>query len=306
MLNFRSLGRTVFFVGAILWGAGCTTVSTRNVAGAGDWKGPLPVAFISDFSTVDDAVASCKGVMLGIEPRLSIVDITHQVRPYAIGDAARFLGNTAPHFPRGTVFVAVVDPGVGGVRRAIAARSKRGHYYVLPDNGLLTFVEDQDGIEEARLIEARDWLHQGASSSTFHGRDIFSPVAARLARGDDWTKLGPVVTGLVRLDSKRASISEKGLEAQAIALDGQYGNVITNASFELFDKLGYKLGDSIPVVIGKRAVRITLARWFSEVPEGKNLLYQDSTGRVALAVNMGNFAEKYRVKPPVVVRIPKK
>ncbi len=110
------------------------------------------IVFMSDFGTVDDSVALCKGVMLQITPDAEIIDLTHQVTPYSIEDAARFLAGTTPYYPAGTVFVSVIDPTVGSSRKAIIAKSKKGHYFVLPDNGLITLVQDQEGIEEAREI----------------------------------------------------------------------------------------------------------------------------------------------------------
>src|ERR1700690_646362 len=165
-------------------------------------KYPPTVVFMTDFGTVDDSVNICKGVMYSIAPDLRIVDLTHQVTPFSILDGARFLYGSTSYYPAGTVFVVVIDPGVGSVRKAIIAKSKRGQYFVLPDNGLITLGQDRDGIEAAREITDRDWMIGAALSSTFHGRDIFSPVGAHLARGDDWTQAGPGldVRKLVRLD----------------------------------------------------------------------------------------------------------
>ena len=153
---------------------------------------------------VDDSVALCKGVMYGIEPNLRIVDLSHQVTPYSILDGARFLAGASLYYPAGTVFVTVIDPGVGSTRKAIVVKTKRGQYFVLPDNGLITLVEQQDGIEEAREITNSKWMIGSALSSTFHGRDIFSPVGAHLAKGEDWNAVGPVlnIEDLVRLDLK--------------------------------------------------------------------------------------------------------
>ena len=131
---------------------------------------------MTDFGVVDDSVALCKGVMYSIAPELRIVDLTHQVTPFSILDGARFLYGATPYFPAGTVFVVVIDPGVGSTRKAVVVKSKRGQYFVLPDNGLMTLVEDRDGIAAVREITNRDWMIGAALSSTFHGRDIFSPV----------------------------------------------------------------------------------------------------------------------------------
>ena len=120
-------------------------------------KAPPTVVFMTDFGVVDDSVALCKGVMYSIAPELRIVDLTHQVTPFSILDGARFLYGATPYFPAGTVFVVVIDPGVGSARKAGVVKSKRGQYFVLPDNGLRTLVEDRDGIEAVRGITHRDW-----------------------------------------------------------------------------------------------------------------------------------------------------
>src|SRR5216110_2584106 len=168
---------------------------------ASDQSSRATIVFMTDFGTADDSVAICKGVMYSIAPEARIVDLTHQVTPFSILDGARFLYGATPYYPAGTVFVVVIDPGVGSTRKAIVAHSKRGQYFVLPDNGLLTLVDQRDGIDAAREITNPDWMIGSKLSSTFHGRDIFSPAGAHVARGDDWSKVGPevVVKDLVRL-----------------------------------------------------------------------------------------------------------
>src|SRR5260221_1358701 len=180
----------------------------KNGAPGTAQKYPSTIVFMTDFGLIDDSVALCRGVMYSIMPEVRIVDLTHQVTPFSIVDGARFLYGATPYYPAGTVFVVVIDPGVGSTRKAIVARSKRGQYFVLPDNGLLTLVEQRDGIEAVREITNAEWMIGSKLSSTFHGRDIFSPVGAHLARGDDWSKVGPAmaVKDLVRLDLKVATI----------------------------------------------------------------------------------------------------
>ncbi len=267
---------------------------------------PPTVVFMTDFGIVDDSVALCKGVMYGIAPNLRIVDLTHLVNAFSIRDGARFLFGATPYFPAGTVFVVVVDPGVGSSRKAVVVKSKRGQFFVLPDNGLMTMVEDRDGIEAIREITNPNWMVGAKISSTFHGRDIFSPVGAHLARGDDWTQVGPRVKDLVRLDLKPAILDEKGLTGEVIALDGPYGNVITNISAEDFQKLGYKHGDKIKVIIARREVEIPFVRTFSDVPLKQPLLFIDSRGRASFALNQSSFAAAYNIDPPQPVFIPRK
>jgi len=265
------------------------------------------IVFMTDFGTVDDSVAICRGVMYSIAPDVRIVDLTHQVTPFSILDGARFLYGATPYYPAGTVFVVVVDPGVGSTRKAVVVKSKHGQYFVVPDNGLMTLVQDRDGLEGAREITNRDWMIGAALSSTFHGRDIFSPVGAHLARGDDWTGVGPEleVNKLVRLDIAPAKLDERGLSGEVIATDGPFGNLVTNISGDDFLKLGYSRGQRARVTIGKNEMDIPFVRTFSDVPLKKPLLYIDSRGHLGLAVNQGSFAGTYGVKPPVAIFIPR-
>ncbi len=267
---------------------------------------PPTVVFMTDFGIVDDSVALCKGVMYGIAPNLRIVDLTHEVTPFSIRDGARFLFGATPYFPAGTVFVVVVDPTVGSTRKAVVVKSKRGQFFVLPDNGLMTMVEDRDGIESVREITNPAWMVGAKISSTFHGRDIFSPVGAHVARGDDWTQVGPPLNQLVRLDLKPATVDDKGLTGEVIALDGPFGNLVTNISAEDFLKLGYQRGDKLKVTIAGREVEMPFVRTFSDVPLKHPLLYIDSRGRASFALNQSSFAAEYKIDPPQPIFIPRK
>ena len=268
-------------------------------------KYPQTIVFMTDFGVVDDSVALCKGVMYSIMPQVRIVDLTHEVTPFSILDGARFLYGATPYFPAGTVFVVVIDPTVGSTRKAIVAKSKRGQYFVLPDNGLLTLVEQRDGIEGAHEITNPDWMMGTKRSSTFHGRDIFSPAGAHVARGDDWTKVGPemAVASLVRLDLKAARVDDRGASAEVIATDGPFGNLVTNLDAEDFLKLGYQRGQEVMVRIGDKEMKVKFVKTFSDVALGQPLLYIDSRGHIALAVNQESFAAVYGVKPPVELSI---
>ena len=267
---------------------------------------PPTVVFMTDFGVLDDSVALCKGVMYGIAPNLRIVDLTHQVNAFSIRDGARFLFGATPYFPAGTVFVAVVDPGVGSSRKTLVVKSKRDQFFVLPDNGLITMVEDRDGIESAREITNPDWMIGTKISSTFHGRDIFSPVGAHIARGDDWTQVGPVVKEMVRLDLKPSEIGERGLTGEVIALDGPFGNLITNIDGEDFLKLGYQRGDRLKVTIAGHEVELPFVKTFSDVPLKQPLLFIDSRGRTSFALNQASFGGKYDIHPPQPIFIPRK
>jgi S-adenosylmethionine hydrolase len=269
-------------------------------------KYPPTVVFMTDFGVLDDSVALCKGVMYGITPNLRIVDLTHQVTPFSIPDGARFLFGATPYFPAGTVFVVVIDPGVGSARKPAVVKSKRGQFFVLPDNGLMTLVEDRDGVEAAREIINPDWMIGAKVSSTFHGRDIFSPVGARIARGDDWTQVGPELKALVRLNLQPARLDEKGLTGEVIATDGPFGNLVTNISADDFLKLGYQRSERLRVKIAGREIELPFVKTFSDVPLKQPLLFLDSRGHVAFAANQASFAGVYDIHPPQPVFIPHK
>jgi S-adenosylmethionine hydrolase len=266
------------------------------------------IGFITDFDVRDDAIGICKAVMVGIAPDVRIIDITHQVTPFDIAEGARFIAGSAPYFPRDAVIVGVIDPGVGSARKAIIAKSKTGQFFVVPDNGLLTLVQDRDGIEAAREITNPEWMIGSKLSSTFHGRDIFSPAGAHLARGDDWTRAGPEldVSKLVRLDIHYATIDDKGMHAQVLGTDGPFGNLVLNVPADTFAKLGYQLGDTVPITLDGRDYAFPFRKTFGDVPVGKPLFYIDSRGRLSLGINQRNFFETYKVPEHADLFIPKK
>jgi S-adenosyl-L-methionine hydrolase (adenosine-forming) len=303
-MHIQSFRRISIFFAALL-----IIFTLRNSARAADSSDHYPptIVFMTDFGIVDDSVNICKGVMYSIAPEARIVDLTHEVTPFSILDGARFLYGSSAYYPVGTVFVVVIDPGVGSARKAIIAKTKRGQYFVLPDNGLMTLVQDRDGIESAREITNANWMIGAALSSTFHGRDIFSPAGAHLVRGDDWTQVGPEldVNKLVRLDLEVPKLDDRGLKAQVIATDGPFGNLVTNIDADEFMKLGYTWGQQITVTIGTQTLTVPLMHTFSDVPLRKPLIYINSRGRVALALNQGNFAATYGIHPPSNLFIPR-
>lgn len=259
---------------------------------------------MTDFDVKDGAVGICKAVMFSIAPSARIIDITHQVTPFDIAEAGRFLAGSAPYLPHD----AVIDPGVGSARKAIIAKSKVGQYFVLPDNGMITQLADRDGLVGAREITNPAWMIGAKLSPTFHGRDILSPAGAHLARGEDWTEAGPALdlTKLVRLRNNTTTIDASGLHGQVIGTDGPFGNLVTNVPIQTFTKLGYKLGDHVPVTIAGIHYVLPFVKTFSDVPLGEGLLYIDSRGRLSFGIDQGNFAEVRHVAPPVPLEIPAK
>ena len=261
---------------------------------------------MTDFGTANDAVAICKAVMYQIVPNLQVRDITHQVTPFSIEEGARFFYGVTPYYPAGTVFVGVVDPGVGTSRKPVVVKTKKGQYFVVPDNGLVSQVVDRDGFDSAREIINTNWMIGDKVSSTFHGRDVFSPVGAHLAAGGDWTQVGPEVKELVKLTPKQARITDHGIKGEIIGLDDPFGSLISDIPAETFKQLGYALGDKVTVRLNNKPLTVPYAKTFGEVPVGQPLVYVDSRGRIELSVNQGDFSDVYKVKPPAAILIAKK
>jgi S-adenosylmethionine hydrolase len=298
-------------MGRVFIGAALAAAALAAATAVAQQTPPAPtkvIGFMTDFDVKDDAVGICKAVMESVAPGVRIIDITHQSEPYNIAMGARFLAGSAPYFPKNAVFVVVIDPGVGSTRKAIVAKSRVGQFFVLPDNGLLTLIQDRDGIVEAHEITNPAWMIGSGISSTFHGRDIFSPAGAHIARGDDFAQAGPALDGtkLVRLDLRNATIDSAGLHGEVIGTDGPFGNLVLNVPAEIFAQLGYKLGDKVPVTLAGKSYAFPFVKTFSDVAVGKELFYIDSRGRLSLGIDQGNFAETYKVGEGAELTIPKK
>jgi len=304
-LRSRSGTVAILFFAALAF-AGCGGHANHSNDATKQTATRPTIVFMTDFGTANDAVAICKAVMIGIAPDARIMDITHQVTPYQIGEASRILSGVTPYYPAGTVFVVVVDPGVGTSRKAVIVKTKKGQYFVVPDNGLMTPIVDADGLEGAREITNPVWMIGDKISSTFHGRDIFSPAAAHLALGEDWTQAGPAVDVLVRLNAPTATVDAKGITGEVIGLDDPFGSLITNISGDDFKKLGYALDEKVTVKIDNKSHTFPYVKTFMGVAVGEPLLYLDSRDRVGFAVNERDFSKIYKVTPPVPVFIPAK
>ncbi len=286
--------------------------ATTLVSGCRHHKQHAPatkvIGFMTDFDVKDDAVGICKAVMDGVAPGVHIIDITHQSQPFNIAMGARFLAGSAPYFPKDAVFVVVIAPTVGSTRKAIIAKSKVGQRFILPDNGLLTLVQDRDGIAEVHEITNPAWMIGSGISSTFHGRDIFSPAGAHAARGDDFAQEGPSIdpAKLVRIEIHNATVDADGLHANVIGTDGPFGNLVLNVPSETFALLGYKVGDNVTATLAGKPYTMPFVKTFSDVPVGKDLFYIDSRGRLSIGTNQGNFGEHYKIPSNATLTIPHK
>ncbi len=265
---------------------------------------PQPVLVLqSDFGTLDGAVASMKGVAVGVSPDIRIYDLTHQIPPFNIWQAALRLVQTAEYWPSGTVFVSVVDPGVGTDRRSVVLKTKSGHYFVTPDNGTLTFVAPRLGIAAVREIdEAVNRRKDSEKSFTFHGRDVYAFTAARLAAGViSFEQVGRELPAeVVTIAHEQARHDAGVVYGNVQTHDGTYGNIWTNIDRETFGKLELRIGDPVRISVlhdDKVVLDLTLpfVTTFGAVAVGKPLLYMNSLDSVSLAINQGNFAEHYQV-----------
>ena len=255
----------------------------------------------TDFGTKDGAVAAMKGVAFGIAPQLPIFDLSQENTPYDIWEAAYRLKQSAPYWPAGTVFVSVVDPGVGTDRASIVLQTKSGHFFVGPDNGTWTLVAEELGIEAVRRIDEKVNRRAGSEKSyTFHGRDVYAYLGARLASGKiTYEQVGPLLEPkVISLPYEHAAVAGNALKGTIPMIDFHYGNVWTNIPDTLFNELKPAFGEKFLVVIfhdGKETYRgvMPYVRTFGDVPEGAPLLYLNSLLNVAFALNMGSFSEKH-------------
>lgn len=261
------------------------------------------VVFQSDFGVKDGAVSAVKGVMYTVDKSLIVSDLSNEITPFDIWEAAYRLHQTANYWPAGTVFVSVVDPGVGTTRRSIVALANNGQYFVTPDNGTLTLINDDIGIREVRTIdETKNRLKGSSASHTFYGRDVYAYTAARLASGKiTFAEVGPVLNSpIVKLPYQKPVIHQQVLEGTVVILDPQYGNVWTNIDKNLLDKFGVAAGGRYQVDIYHGKTRqysriLGFHNTFGEVRKGADLLYVNSLLNLSLATNQGNFAKQYHI-----------
>jgi S-adenosylmethionine hydrolase len=290
IVRFFKRGRTFIFLSAMFFALSCS-------------QQPPAVVFQTDFGLKDGAVSAMKGVARGVDPTLDLYDLTHEIPPYNIWEAAYRLEQTAEYWPKGTVFVSVVDPGVGTERRSIVMLSASGHYFVTPDNGTLTLVAQRLGISEVRLIdEATNRRASSSGSYTFHGRDVYAYTAARLASGSiRFEEVGPRWdSGVHEIRFARPAVNGDTLIGTIPVLDVQYGNVWTNIGDSLAKRAGVEKGTMLRAMIYMNDSLVyegdhVFANTFGEVNEGEKMAYFNSLMNLALAINLGNLASTYKI-----------
>lgn len=266
----------------------------------------------SDFGIDDGAVNAMYGVAYSVDSSIRIFDVTHNIPVFHIWEASYRLLQTVSYWPEGTVFVSVVDPGVGSERRSVAVRTSSNQYIITPDNGTLTHVVQKNGIAEARhLDEALNRLPNSGESHTFHGRDIYAYTGARLASGViRFDQIGPEVSpdSLIKLPVMEAYIDHDWVAGTIDILDIRFGNLWTNISRRLFSNLDIRYGDAVEVVIthGINEVyrqTIVFGRSFADIPVGEPLVYVNSLDNLGVAINQGSFAETHHIGTGIDWRI---
>ena len=277
-----------------------------NACVAGSTEPSRLLVLMSDFGESERFVASMKGVAVGVDPGLRIHDLTHQIEPFNIWQASYVLAGTIDYWPEGTVFVCVVDPGVGTERRSVVVRTRSGHYVVTPDNGTLTLIAERQGIDELREIDEKANRRPGSEAShTFHGRDVYAFTGARLAAGViDFAGVGPSLDSTVlEFQYQRAkAISDSTVIGNVTHVEKPFGNIVTNIPQRLVDEMGIFPGDQDELLIeiahaGNKvfAKNLPYVPSFGFVEMGEPLLYLDSEQIIGLAINNGDFAEQFSI-----------
>jgi len=276
------------------------------------------IVYQSDFGLKDGAVSEMKGVAMGVSPDLKLFDLTHEIPDYNIWEASYRLYQSVPYWPAGTVIVSVVDPGVGTSRKSVVVKLKTGQFIVTPDNGTLTLVAESLGIAELREIDEKVNRRNGSQNSfTFHGRDVYSYTAARLAAGIiTYEQVGPKLPlKIVSIPYQKPVLTSNVLKGDIPILDVQYGNVWTNIDAGLFNKLSPAFGDILQVTIFHNHKQVYLGNMpycqtFAVVAVGKPLAYMNSLMQLSFALNQGSFAKVNHVSSgnewSVEVRIARK
>ena len=287
----RSLAR-MLWLGVLFWaisGSATASAQERDTLGV--------IVYQSDFGLKDGAVSAMRGVAFAVDPTLRLENLTHEIPAFDIWQGAYRLSTTAPYWPAGTVFVSVVDPGVGTDRKSVVLRTESGHYFVSPDNGTLTLVAEQLGIDGVREIdETKNRLPGSERSYTFHGRDVYSFTAARLASGQiGFADVGPELPQVETIAYQKPEFTGSSVAGTIPILDVQFGNVWTNIDRATFELLGLVKGAEVDITIAKDGEPLfegtmPYVSTFGDVPQGEPLLYFNSVDNVALAINWGNFA----------------
>jgi S-adenosylmethionine hydrolase len=258
------------------------------------------ICLFTDYGWDDPYVAQLKGSIVTIAPRAEIIDLIHSVTPFSVAEGAYLLDQATSEFPTGTIFVAVVDPQVGTERDPILLETAKGKFYVGRDNGLFTNVLNREGYAGAWKLDKPEYFRAGTPSSTFHGRDIFGPVAAHLAEGIDPARMGTPLKSISTTQMRDSSFSGGTISAAVQHID-RFGNIILNLrqSDEVAGKL--KEGNLVKISVGRASFSGPLVKTYDDVAKGRLLLLFGSGGLLEISVNQGSAANKLKVDPGAVI-----
>jgi S-adenosylmethionine hydrolase len=287
--------KKIFTTGILLLVTAITAIAQNGI-----------VVFQTDFGTKDGAVSAMKGVASNVDVSLKLYDLTHDIPAYNIWEAAYRLDQTVIYWPIGTVFVSVVDPGVGTTRKSVVVKTKSGHYIVTPDNGTLTLIAQSLGIDSIREIdEVNNRRKNSGASYTFHGRDVYAYTAARLAaKKISFEQVGAIInTPVVSIAFQKASLQDNQLKGTIAILDIQYGNIWTNIHqdyWKTFQKITHKKNELIVEIYHRQKQvykgNMPFENTFGAVPVGKPLAYLNSLMNLSIALNQGSFAQQFKVQ----------
>lgn len=243
------------------------------------------IAILTDFGLADTFTGIMRGVIFNINPKVNVIDISHLVQPQNIHQAAFLLRHSYKYFPKGTIFMVVVDPGVGSERKPIIIRT-RNYFFVAPDNGVLSLAVSEDRVSEIVAAENEKYFLKPVSN-TFHGRDIFSPVAAHLSKGTKMSLFGPSMSAIKRLQDPKPKLGEDVLCGEVIYTD-RFGNLITNITRDLLD--GFTQKKAFKIVVNGQEIN-SLSKSYQDAERGVPLALFGSFSLLEISVNMGS-AEK--------------
>ena len=259
-------------------------------AHADEFKPNGLVILMTDYGTDSIYMGIIRGAIYSKFPDAKVNDLTNAVSPFDITAGAYLLVEAAGEYPKGTVFVSIVDPGVGTPRKSIVLETNNGYCFVGPDNGLTTLVAEKFGVKQIRELTNKDLWRAETTSTVFHGRDIFGPVGASLASGVPVEKCGPTLDSLTKLDIARSKVENAAATGTVMRTD-PYGNVITNITSTDLKTLNIALGDAIEITIGSEQWTAPFKRTYAEVPVGSRLVVVQSSGFVECAINKGSLED---------------
>ncbi|MES2310572.1 MAG: SAM-dependent chlorinase/fluorinase [Verrucomicrobiota bacterium] len=278
--------RFIFILFTLFLVNGCSEKKQMN-AGQG------LIVLLTDFGLQDSYVGEMKGVILSSAPEARLVDLTHEIEPFNIKRGAVVLTGASAMFPSKTIFLGVVDPGVGGSRNPILLLTQQGKYYVGPDNGLFSLVAEREGVERIWTLDKVKYYRNGLPASTFHGRDIFAPVAAALSRGEDPSTMGTPQKKLESLQMIQAKIVGSSISGEVLYVD-RYGNVVTNIPASFATPL--KMGALVKVTLTGSSFSAPYVETYSKVTSGRALMLKNSQGLLEISVNQGSASKMYNIK----------